>query len=126
MRLRISPGRSIVGIDEFAVEPLCARMRPSERFLEIAHLRALLHYARTIEHVPGNHPVRAIPSQNPLQFLTGLMPELADRRSDRGGWASEHRRVLTHVPQHRTHVSDVPRLHTTEVCRLGWSAGCQS
>jgi hypothetical protein len=38
MRLRVSPGRAIVGINEFAVERLRSCMRLSERFLEIAHL----------------------------------------------------------------------------------------
>jgi hypothetical protein len=64
MRLRIPPSRPVVGIDEFAVEPLRTRMRMSERLLEIPHLQALLHYGRIVVHEPGNYPVRAIPSQN--------------------------------------------------------------
>src|SRR5262249_19560404 len=96
MRLRVPPSRSIVGIDEFAVPPLRMPARISERFLQIALLLSVLHYDRTIEHIPGNHPLRAIPSQNPLQFWhplrfhAGLMPEFVDSWSDRRDRAHEH------------------------------------
>src|SRR5215468_4318263 len=101
MRLRVAPSRSIVGIDELAVEPLRMPMSISDRFLEIAHLQALLHYGRTIGHKPGYHPVGAIPSQNPFQFRnrlrfhTGLVPKLTDRRSHRRDRANLHCRKLT-------------------------------
>jgi hypothetical protein len=89
IRLRISQGRSIVGIDKFTVEPLHPRMRISERFLEIAHPLALLHYGRIIGHKPGYHPVRATPSQNHFPFRNrlrlhaGLVPKLTERWTDR-------------------------------------------
>src|SRR5262249_44531052 len=90
MGLRVPPGRPVVGIDEFAVEPPRVLMSTSERFLEIAHLHALLHYGPYFSHKPCNHPVRSIPSQNLVQFRNrlrfhdSLVPKLTDRRSDRG------------------------------------------
>src|SRR5215467_4044270 len=96
--LRVPPSRPIVGIDEFAVGPLRTLMSISKRFLEIAHLLAVLHYNRTVDHITGNHPVLAIPLQNPFQlprplrFHAKLVPELADRWTDRCERADEHRR----------------------------------
>src|SRR5215469_2571477 len=86
--LRVPPSRSIEGIDEFAVEPLRMLMSTSKRFLEIARLHALLHYGRTVEYIRRNHPILAVPSQNPfslrnrLGFHASLVPELADRWAD--------------------------------------------
>jgi hypothetical protein len=71
-------------------------MRISERFLEIAHPLALLHYGRIIGHKPGYHPVRAIPSQNHFPFRNrlrlhaGLVPKLTERWSDRRDRANGH------------------------------------
>src|SRR5215831_17146770 len=103
-KLRIPASRSIVGIDELAIEPLRSGMRRSERFLEITRLLALLHYGRIIEHKPSYHPVRAIPSQNPFTFRNrlrlhaGLVPKLIDRWSDRRDRANNHfRKKRTHV-----------------------------
>ena len=70
--LRIPASRSVVGIDEFTIEPLRGEMRISERFIEIAHLLALFPYFWMIGHKPGNHPFRTVPSQNPLQFWNCL------------------------------------------------------
>jgi len=101
MRLRIAPTRSVVGIDEFAIEPLRSSMSMGERFIEIACLHALLHYGGTITHKSGYHPIRTIPSQNPFQFRNrlrfhpGLVPKLTDRRSDRCDWAHSHCRKWT-------------------------------
>jgi hypothetical protein len=39
--LRVTPGRSIVGVDKFAIDPLHMLMRISECFVEIARLLAL-------------------------------------------------------------------------------------
>src|SRR5215471_2681872 len=96
IRLRVPPSRAIVGIDKFAVEPLRSGLRISERFLEIAQPLALFHYVCIIDHKPGNHPFRAVPSQNPLQFWNclrlhpGLVPKLTDRRSDWRDRANRH------------------------------------
>jgi hypothetical protein len=60
-------------------------MRRGERFHEIAHLQALLHDGRIVDHKPSYHPARAIPSQNPFTFRnrlrlhSGLAPKLTDR-----------------------------------------------
>ena len=76
-------------------------MSTSKRFVEIARLHALLHYGRTVEYIPGNHPILAGPSQNPfslrnpLGLHTSLVPELADRWADRCGRANEHWRERT-------------------------------
>ena len=89
LRLCDPPSRSIVGIDEFAIAPVRKVMCRSEGCVEIAPLLALHHYDRIVGHMPGNYPVRAIPSENPLQFRNALrfhaslMPELADSWSDR-------------------------------------------
>src|SRR5262249_24989763 len=94
--LRVPPSRPIVDIDEFAVGPLRTLMSISKRFLEIAHLLAVLHYNRTVDHITGKSPVLAIPLQNPFQlprplrFHAKLVPELADRWTDRCERADEH------------------------------------
>jgi hypothetical protein len=71
-------------------------MSASQRFLEIAYLQALLHYTPDFRHKPSYHPVRAIPSQNPVQFRNrrrfhaGRVPKSTDR------WSEERDRVNNH------------------------------
>jgi hypothetical protein len=66
--LRIPPSRSIVGIDEFAVEPPRVPISAGERFLEIAYLHALLHH-RHPTSVTSPAITKSAPStQNPFKF----------------------------------------------------------